>query len=404
MNIEKIRSDFPILQKQVNGRPFVYLDSACTSLKPKQVIDTMNSYYSEYTGCAGRSVHKFAKKTEEEFAGARQKIAKFVNAKKPGEIIWTKNTTEAINLVAHGLQFEKGDKVITTNLEHSSGLLPWQAVAAEKEISLDFVLCSKEGEFNLEEFKKKIGKKTRLVSVIHASNVTATISPLKEITKIAHDAGALVLADCAQSVPHFPINVKNLGIDFLAFSGHKMIGPTGIGCLYGKEDLLEKLNPMLLGGETIKDADLQTHVLEEVPKRFEAGIQNYAGAIGLGAAIDYLSGIGMQEIESYEKELGKILVEGLLNNPKIDLIGPKDFKKRGALAAFNVKGMEPHDIALMLNGKNFFVRSGMHCAYPFHKFLNLPKGSVRASLYFYNSKEEVKLFIENLSIIIKNFA
>ncbi|MDD5163459.1 MAG: cysteine desulfurase [Candidatus ainarchaeum sp.] len=404
MNIEKIRSDFPVLQKQVNGKPFAYLDSACTSLKPKPVLDAMNSYYSDYTGCAGRSVHKFAKRTEEEFAKARAKAAKFVNAKKPNEIIWTKSATEAINLVAHSLKFEKGDRVVTTNLEHSSGLLPWHAVAAEKGISLDFVLCNKEGEFNPEEFKEKIGRKTRLVSIIHASNVTATVSPLKEITKIAHDAGALVLADSAQSVPHFPVDVKQLGIDFLAFSGHKMIGPTGIGCLYGKEDLLEKLNPMLLGGETITDADLNSHVLAEVPERLEAGIQNYAGAIGLGAAIDYLSGIGMKKIEAYEKELGKILVEGLLNNPKIDLIGPKDSKKRGSLAAFNAKGMDPHDVALMLNDKNFFVRSGMHCAYPIHKFLGLKKGSVRASLYFYNSKEEVKLFIENLSTIIKNFS
>ncbi|MDD5148365.1 MAG: cysteine desulfurase [Candidatus ainarchaeum sp.] len=402
MNIEKIRADFPVLQKKVDGKQFSYFDSACTTLKPRQVLDAMNAYYTEYTGCAGRSVHKFARRTEEEFAKARSKAAKFINAP-PSEIIWTKNTTEAINLVAHGLKFNPGDRIITTNLEHSSGLLPWQAVA-EKGAVLDFVLCSKEGEFNPEDFKKKLGRKTRLVSAIHSSNVTATTSPLKEIAKIAHDAGALVLADCAQSVPHFPIDVKSLGIDFLAFSGHKMLGPTGIGCLYGREDLLKKLNPMLLGGETIKDATLQAHVLEDLPDRLEAGIQNYAGAIGLGAAVDYLSGIGMQDIEDYEKNISKALVEGLLAIPQVSLLGPKDFKKRGSLASFSVKGMEPHDIALMLNDRNFFLRSGMHCAYPIHKFLGLPKGSVRASLYLYNSADEVKLFIENLSQIIKTFS
>jgi cysteine desulfurase/selenocysteine lyase len=403
MDINKIREDFPILNKKINGKPFIYFDSACTSLKPKKVIDAILEYYTEYTGCAGRSVHKFATRTTEEFEKAREKVAKFINAKKSEEIIWTKNTTEAINLISHSFRFNKGDKVLTTNLEHSSGLMPWQLRAEKGDVNLDFVLCNNEGEFNIEEFKNKINKKTKLISIIHASNVTGTKAPLEEIIKIAHDNGSLVLVDGAQSVPHFSVDVRKLDIDFLAFSGHKMCGPTGIGCLYGKYDLLKELQPFILGGETIKDADLKSHVLEEIPQRFEGGIQNYAGGIGLGAAVDYLYAIGMKNIETYEKELAKLLIEGLLTVPRIDLIGPKDYKKKSALAAFNIKGMEPHDIAIMLDEQNIFVRSGMHCAYPIHKFLHLNKGSARASLYFYNTKDEVKIFIEKLNNIAKTF-
>jgi cysteine desulfurase/selenocysteine lyase len=403
MDTDKIRQDFPILQKKINGKPFIYFDSACTSLKCQRVIDAILAYYTEYTGCAGRSIHKFATRTTEEFEKAREKVAKFINAKRPEEIIWTKNTTEAINLVAHSLKFNKGDKVITTNLEHSSGLVPWQIKAERGDIILDFVLCNNEGEFNIEDFKNKIDKKTKIISIIHASNVTGTRTPLEEIIKIAHDNDSLVLVDGAQSVPHFPVDVRKLDIDFLCFSGHKMCGPTGIGCLYGKYDLLKELQPFILGGETIKDADLKYHILDELPHRLEGGIQNYAGAIGLGSAVDYLSSIGMKNIENYEKELAKLLVEGLLTVSGIDLLGPKDYKKKGALAAFNIKGMEPHDVAILLDEQNIFVRSGMHCAYPIHKFLHESKGSVRASLYFYNTKEEVKIFIEKLNSIAKTF-
>ncbi len=405
MDIDKIREDFPILQKKVNGKPFIYLDSACTTLKPQKVIDAILGYYTEYTGCAGRSVHKFATRTTEEFEKAREKVAKFINAKKAEEIIWTKNTTEAINIIAHGFKFDKGDKVITTNLEHTSGLLPWLVKQKAGKIDLDFVLCNEEGEFNVEQFKEKIDNRTKLVSIIFASNVTATRTPLKEIIEIAHDKGALVLADAAQAAPHFTIDVKKLDVDFMGASGHKMCGPTGIGFLYGKLDLLKEVSPLAVGGETIKDIDAcpGCFEFENVPLRFEPGIQHYDGAIGFGAAIDYLSSIGMKNIETYEKELAQPLIEGLLSIPGIDLIGPKDYKKKGALTAFNIKGMEPHDVAIMLDEQNIFVRSGMHCAYPIHKFLHDFKGSVRASLYFYNTKEEVKIFIEKLNNIAKTF-
>lgn len=404
MNISKIREDFPILSSKVDGKNFIYFDSACTTLKPKVVIDAMVSYYSEYTGCAGRSVHKFATRTNNEFDDARKKVAKFVNAKRPEEIIWTRNTTEAVNIVAHGLELKKGDRVLTTNLEHTSGMLPWMIRQKAGDIDLDFVSCNNEGEFEVESFKEKISKKTKLVSVIFASNVTASRSPLKDIVDIAHDKGALVFADAAQAAPNFPIDVRKLDVDLLGVSGHKMCGPTGIGFLYGKMDMLKRLSPLVVGGETIRDMDAcpGCFEFEDVPFKFEAGIQHYAGAIGLGAAVDYLLGIGMKNIETYEKELSKELVEGLLSSGA-DIIGPRDSNKRGALAAFNIKGMEPHDVAIMLDQQNIFVRSGMHCAYPIHKFLKLPKGSVRASLYFYNTKDEVKTFAEKLGEIKKNF-
>lgn len=401
MNVDKVRDDFPILKKQFTGKTIVYFDNACTTFKPKQVVDAVVGYYTEYTGCVGRSVHKLSKKSEEKFEESREKVAKFINAKHD-EIIWTKNTTEAMNLVSKGFNFKKGDKVLITNLEHSSGLLPWQIQAEKGLINLDFVLCNKEGEFNVEDFKKKIDKRTKVVSVIFTSNVTGTTAPIKEIVKIAHDNDAVVLADGAQTVPHSEINVKKLDLDFLAFSGHKMCGPTGIGCLYGKKELLEKLSPFIVGGETIIDADLKSHVFDKLPHRLEGGIQHYAGAIGLGAAVDYLKKIGMSDIEKYERELAKDLIEGLMNIPNVSLIGPNDWKSKNALAAFTVKGIAPHDIAMFLDHENICVRSGMHCAYPFHKFINEPKGSVRASLYFYNTKGEIRFFLEKLNYIVKH--
>ena len=280
-------------------------------------------------------------------------------------------------------------------------MIPYQVLADKGAIELDFVLCNKEGEFKLEDFEQKIGNSTKLVSIIFASNVSGTIAPIKDIVKIAHEKGALVLVDGAQAVPHLPVDVKKLDIDFLGFSGHKLCGPTGIGCLYGKGDLLEKLSPFIVGGETIVDADLRSHTFESLPHRLEGGIQNYAGAIGLGAAVDYLRNVGMDNIEKYENELAKDLVEGLINVPKLNLIGPTDWKRKNALASFNVKGMGPHDIAMLLDKENICIRSGAHCTYPFHKFIECPKGSARASLNFYNTKEEITIFLEKLNHIVK---
>jgi cysteine desulfurase / selenocysteine lyase len=400
MDVKRIREDFPVLGTKSGGKQLVYLDSACTSLKPKQVIDAVSGYYSEYSACAGRSTHRLSVRATETFEQAREKVAKFVHARKPSEIIWTKNSTEAMNLVSHGFRFEKGDRVLTTNLEHSSGLLPWHELASEGTIGIDFVLCSKEGEFDLADFSERISKRTKLVSIIHTSNVIGTTSPIKEIAKIAHDNGAMVLVDAAQSVPHFPIDVRSMDADFLAFSGHKMCGPTGSGCLYGKEHTLKELRPFIIGGGTIIDADLNSHKLENIPQRLEGGIQDYAGAIGLGAAVDYLSRIGMNNIAAHERELSKILARSLMEIPNLELIGPKDLGKRGSLASFSIKGMEPHDIAAFMDDYNIAIRSGMHCAYPFHKYIGRPRGSARASLYLYNTEDEVKRFTERLGEVV----
>jgi cysteine desulfurase/selenocysteine lyase len=397
LDVEKIREDFPILK----GGNLIYFDNACTTLKPRQVVDAVSRYYTEYPACALRSIHKMAVRATEEFEGAREKVAKFINAKRKEEVIWTKNATEAINLVSNSFRFEKGDKVVTTNLEHSSGLIPWLVQANRGRVNLDFVTANESGEFEISDFEEKIDEKTKLVSVIFSSNVTGTTSPLDKIVKIAHDRGAAVLADAAQAVPRFPVDVRKLDVDFLAFSAHKMCGPTGIGCLYGKKERLEDLSQFIVGGETIKDADMSSFVPEEIPTKFEAGIQDYAGAIGFGAAIDYLSEIGMGNIEQHERDLSKPLIEGLNGVPNLRLIGSPDWKKRNALAAFNIKGIEPHDVASLLDNDNIAVRSGMHCAYPFHKSLNEKKGSVRASLYFYNTPGEIEIFIDKLKTIAK---
>lgn len=400
MDVRKIRGDFPVLSRKFNGNPIIYLDNACTSLRPNSVIRSIGEYYSEYSACVGRSTHKLSTKATDKLEDARVKVAKFINAKKSNEIIWTKNTTESINLVARGLRLKKGDRVLTTNLEHSSGLLPWHEIVSTNGISIDFVTCSKTGEFDSEAFKEKMTKDTKIVSVILASNVTGTRAPIKEISKIAHDNGALVLADGAQSAPHMVTDVRKMDVDFFAFSGHKMCGPTGIGCLYGKEHLLNELSPLSIGGGTVTDVDLESHKLDALPYRLEGGIQDYSGAMGLAAAIDYLKNIGMPNIERYESELSKSLITGLLEVENLMLIGPKDWNTRSPLASFNIKNMEPHDVSGLLDDQNIAVRSGMHCAYPFHKYIGQNIGSVRASLYFYNTLEEINMLVERLKEIV----
>jgi cysteine desulfurase/selenocysteine lyase len=402
MDIERIREDFPILQKEIGGKRIVYFDNACTSLKPKKVVQAVSDYYTDYGACVGRSVHKLSAKTTERFNDAREKVAKFVNARKPSEIIWTKNATEAMNLVAHGFNFKNKGNVVTTNLEHTSGLLPWQALASTGAINLDFVLCDKDGVFDINKFAEKINKDTDIVSVLATSNVTGTSLPVKEIARIAHDNGALLVVDGAQSVPHSVTNVRDSGMDFLAFSAHKMLGPTGIGCLYGREELLDKLRPFAIGGGSITNADLRSYVPNKLPDRLEGGIQDYSGVFGFGAAVDYLNRIGMKNIIAHEKELSKRLVDGLLGIEKLGIIGPKDWKARDTpIASFTVQGMEAHDIAYALDSHNIAVRSGTHCTYPFHRYIGKEKGSARASLYLYNTSEEIDYFINKLNDTIK---
>lgn len=395
MDVERIKEDFPVLRK----RNIIYFDNACTTLKPQQVIDAVVEYYENYSSCAGRSVHRLAKETEERFEEARNKVAKFVGAKRE-EIVFTKNTTEAINLIAHSLEFKKGDKVVTTILEHHSALLPFQLLVKKGLLTLEFVYPNDEAEFELEKWEEKIDKSTKLIVIHHTSNVFGTTPPLKDIIKLAHDFGALVLLDAAQGVPHYEVNVKKLGCDFLAFSSHKMLGPTGVGCLYARYELLEELNPFILGGDTIKEVKPDRFILDKPPYKFEAGIQNYAGIIGLGAAVDYLKKIGMKNVEKYEKELAKYLLENLLSIENVKIYGPLSHEKRCALVTFNLLEANPHEVAIMLDKvANIAVRSGMFCAQPALEYFGAMSGAVRASLYIYNTKEEIDVFIKQLKKI-----
>lgn len=392
MDVKKIRQDFPVLNKP---KPVIYMDSACMTMKPKQVIDAMNRYYNEFPGCGGRSMHKIGKKVTEEVMLVRIAAQKFFNAKTEKEIVFTKNTTESINLVAHSLGLNKDDIVISSDKEHNSNLLPWQFLGVKHEI----VKSNPDGTFNLENFKKIMNKKVKLVAMVHTSNLDGTTTPAKEIIEIAHDNGALVLLDAAQSAPHKEVDVRKLDVDFLACSGHKMLGPTGMGILYGKYDLLEKLKPFLVGGDTVIDTTYTSAKMEKPPDKFEAGLQNYSGIIGLAEAMRYISNVGLKNIEKHEIGLNKIITDELIDI--VELIGPRNSELRSGIFSFNIKGMDPHNIAMILDkSANIAIRSGAHCVHSWFNAHNM-KGSARASLYLYNTEEECKIFVDEIKKIAK---
>ena len=378
MNVEKIRNEFPILKKNI-----IYFDNACMPLRPRCVIDKINEYYSEYPSCAGRSHHKLGIRLTKEVNMARDSIKKLIGAKKSEEIIFTKNATEAINLIAHSLKF---NVVVTSDREHNSNLLPWQ------KFEHRVVKSNLDNTFNLDDFSEKVVG-ADLVSIVYTSNLDGYTLPVREIIEIAHNNGALVLLDAAQTVPNKKIDVRKLDVDFLVFSGHKMLAPTGIGVLYGKENLLNDLNPFILGGETVYDSTYDSFKLEKLPHKFEAGLQNYAGIVGLGAAAKFLMKVGLDNIEKHEKMLKQhIDVEGL------EIIG---YLGESGIFNFNIPGLNSHEVAMMLDSsKNIMVRSGAHCLHSWFNSKNI-KGSVRASFYLYNTIEEVKLFNEELKKLKK---
>lgn len=401
MNVKKIRNDFPILHQKINGKNPIYFDNACMTLRPIQVIESMNEYYHKYSACAGRSIHKFGNKVTEEYEKAREIVAKFIGAKKAGEIVFTRNTTEGINLVANALHFEKDDIVLTSDREHNSNLIPWQILSRKRGIHHEICTSKNDMTFDLETFENMMNSKVRLVSIVHTSNLDGYTVPIKEICKIAHDYNALVLVDGAQSVPHQPINVRKFGIDFLAFSGHKMLGPAGIGVLYGKYHLLQELEPFMVGGDTVKFTTYMTHELLDPPEKFEAGLQNYPSAIGLASAIRYLKMVGMDDIKNHDVKINKYITKHLELFSEINIIGPKEAEMRTSIFSFNIKGLEPHDIALILDdAANIMIRSGQHCV---HSWFNAHgiKGSARASFYLYNTLDEAKTFVENIKNILK---
>ncbi|MBS3051934.1 MAG: aminotransferase class V-fold PLP-dependent enzyme [Candidatus Aenigmarchaeota archaeon] len=400
-NLEKTRFDFPAINQKINGRPVIYFDNACMSLRPKQVIQAMNEYYEQYPACAGRSMHKFASKVNEKMSEARDIMANFIGAKKSEEIIFTRNTTEGLNLVANSLNFKHGDVVVTSDREHNSNLIPWQIISKTKKIVHKVVRSKKDMTFDLEIFEKNMNKNVKLVSMVHTSNLDGYTLPVEKIIRIAHDYGSLVMLDCAQSVPHKKIDVKKLNVDFVAFSGHKMVGPSGIGILYGKYHLLEEMNPFLVGGDTVSNTTYDSHTLLKPPEKFEAGLQNYAGNIGLGAAAKYLDNIGRENIEKHEIEINRFITQNITDIPSLSILGPEEVEQRGGIFSFNIKDIHFHDVAMMLdNIANIMIRSGQHCV---HSWFNANKieGSARASLYFYNTKEEAKIFVEKLKEISK---
>jgi cysteine desulfurase/selenocysteine lyase len=398
--LEKIREDFPILKKGVGGKPLVYFDNACMSLRPKQVMHAMNEYYEEYPACAGRSIHKLGKKVTDKVADARKTVAKFLGARKPEEVIFTRNTTEGINLVAYALNFKRGDIVVTTDREHNSNLLPWQLLSKRSGVEHKVIYSTENMEFDLEKFEEMVSERLKLVSVVHSSNLDGYTLPAAEIVKIAHEHDALVMLDGAQSAPHRPIDVRKLDADFFALSGHKMLGPAGTGALYGKYELLDEMGPFMVGGDTVQNSTYNSYTLLKPPEKFEAGLQNYAGSIGLGEAARYLERVGKEKIEKHENELNRLISDRLLEMDGVSIIGPKQVELRGGIVSFNVSGLNHHDIAIMLDEHNIMVRSGQHCM---HSWFNAHKiqGSVRASLYLYNTKEEVEKFLNALEKIAK---
>lgn len=402
---DKVRADFPILHQEVNGKPLVYLDNAATSQKPLLVLNALRDYYEQYNSNVHRGVHTLSARATDAYEGARVKISKFVNAASPQEIIYTRNASEAINLVAYawGLtNLQRGDEVILTVMEHHSNLVPWQLVTQTTGAVLKFVELTPDEEFDLEQFKSLISDKTKLVSVVHVSNTLGCINPVKEICAIAHHYGAKVLIDACQSVPHLHVDVQDIDCDWLVASGHKMCGPTGIGFLYGKLDLLRSMPPFMGGGEMIADVFLEKSTYADLPHKFEAGTPAIAEAIALGAAVDYLTGLGMDNIHAYEDQLTAYLFQQLEQIPELRLYGPPPSKGRAALASFTAGDVHPHDLSTILDQAGVAIRAGHHCTQPLHRYLKA-QSTARASLYFYNTREEIDVFIASLKEAVDFF-
>jgi len=399
------RADFPILTREVRpGVPVVYLDSTATSQKPLTVIEAMNNYYRLSNANVHRGIHALAEEATALYEGGRERVAKFINARTTKEIIFTRNTSEAINLVAYSwgrANIRAGDVIVLTEMEHHSNLVPWQMLAAERGARLEFIPVTDGGELDLSTLDLLLALSPKLVCFTHMSNVLGTINPVTEIAAKAHSAGALVLVDGAQSVPHLPVDVQTLGADFLAFSAHKMCGPTGIGVLWGRQALLEEMPPFLGGGDMIKRVYLREFKPNALPYKFEAGTPAIAEAIGFGAAVDYLSSVGREAIQAHEQEIIAYAIERLEEVPGVKVYGPPA-EKKGGVAAFTLNGIHPHDIAQVLDRDGIAIRAGHHCAMPLHDRYQLT-ATARASFYLYNTPQEVDKLIEGLYKVKRMF-
>ncbi|MFH1257385.1 MAG: cysteine desulfurase [Candidatus Micrarchaeota archaeon] len=394
---QKIRDDFPTLK--MNGKPLIYLDSAATSQRPVQVIEAMDDYYRNFNATVHRGIYRISEMATDRYEKAREKVAKFINAK-PREVIFTRNTTESINAVAYAygnVHVNSGDGVLLTQMEHHSNLIPWQQLAKRRKANLHFAMVDDEGFLKMDEFDANLKKKPKITAFTHASNVLGTINPVKEMVGKAHEHGSVVLVDGAQSVPHMKVDVKAMDCDFFAFSGHKMLGPTGIGVLYAKEEILEKMEPFITGGSMIKTVTLEKSEWAELPQKFEAGTPAIAETIGLGASVDYLQKLGMEDVRRHEIELTKYALEKLGGFRDIRVFGPHA-EKKGGVIAFNLKGVHPHDAASLLDQQGIAVRAGHHCAHPLMQRYGVP-ATLRASFYVYNTKQDVEKFTEALKMV-----
>ena len=392
-----LRADFPILDREIGTAKLIYLDSAATAQKPTVVIEAMNDFYRLSNANIHRGVHTLAEEATAMYEKGREQVANFINAASAREVIFTRNTTESINLVAHTwarANLNAGDVILLTEMEHHSNLVPWQILAAERGVRLEFVPVTEDYLFDMDAYGELLKLEPKLVAFTQMSNVLGTITPAKEIIKLAHDAGAIALVDAAQSVPHLPVDVQALDADFLAFSAHKMLGPSGIGALYGKMDLLKAMPPFLGGGDMIKTVHLRSFVANQVPYKFEAGTPAIAEAIGFGAAAEYLQNIGMNALMAHEHELTKYALERLEEIPSIKVFGPSA-ENKGGVASFTMEGIHPHDIAQILDGEGIAVRAGHHCAQPLHEKIGIP-ATTRASFYLYNTKEEIDALVAGI--------
>ncbi|MBT3189538.1 MAG: cysteine desulfurase [Anaerolineae bacterium] len=405
LDVNVLRADFPILERKIGAaKSLIYLDSTATSQKPTAVIDVMNDFYRRSNANIHRGVHTLAEESTEMYEKGREQVASLINAASTREVIFTRNTTESINLVAKTWGRENlvsGDVIILTEMEHHSNLVPWQMLAEEQDLVLEFVPVTDDFLFDMDAYRKLLALKPKLVAFTQMSNVLGTITPAKEIIALAHEAGALTLVDGAQSVPHLPVDVQDLDADFLVFSAHKMLGPSGIGALYGKMDLLNAMPPFMGGGDMIKTVHLRSFVTNQVPYKFEAGTPAIAEAVGFGAAAEYLQNLGMDAVEAHEHEIAEYVLERLAEIPTVTVFGPSA-KDKGGVASFVMDGIHPHDIAQILDGEGIAVRAGHHCAQPLHEVCGV-KATTRASFYIYNTKEEVDKLVEGIYIVKEIF-
>lgn len=406
LDIERIRRDFPILNQQVNGHRLVYLDSAATTQKPRQVIDALVTYYETSNANIHRGIHTLAQRATDQYEGTRAKVARFIGATNSQDIVFTRNATEAINLVAHAwgdLFIGEGDEIVISQMEHHSNIVPWQLLARRTGAVLKFAGLTTDGRLDMDSMRSLIGERTKLVSLVHMSNVLGTVNPVAEVAELAHAKGAKVLLDAAQSVPHLPFSVTETGADFVAFSAHKMLGPTGVGVLWAREGLFSEMDPFLGGGDMISIVREEGSTWADVPHKFEAGTPNIADVIAFGAAIEYLEDLGMQKVRKHEVQLTSYAMDQLETVPGLAIHGPRDPESRGGVVSFEVPGIHPHDMATIADGHGVAIRAGHHCAQLLMRQLGVPATS-RASFSVYNDQDDVDVLMEAIEHARKVFA